>query len=341
MAITMVEIARRTNLSPATVSRVLNGKGVGFISAATRQRVLDVARELGYEPNRLARGLVTGRTQVMGAWIRNPDRPYYARILRNLLELASRSGYDMIVTPMHDQLPGVNGSGANFVRESTMSSWPADGVFAADCPNLAEGYLRRASQPGVYAPLVGLSSDYSEKADYVGFDVACGVRQAVEHLISIGCKRIAHLSSLIAIDRVRAARAGTYEEVLNRAGLAPEMILAPNESRAAARNTIVEYVRNNGAPDGLFCLNDDMAIGAYRGLRDLGLRIPEDVAVVGCDGVEDVLYLDVPLTTIVQPVEEMCRQAWEIMQRRLQDPSAPLRQVLLKPELRVDASTRR
>jgi LacI family transcriptional regulator len=340
MAITMVEIARRTNLSPATVSRVLNGKGVGFISATTRQRVLEVARELGYEPNRLARGLVTGRTQVIGAWVRNPDRPYYSRILRCLLESAAKGGYDMIVTPVHDQIPGaLDPVGGTYIRENAWTSWPSDGVFAADCPSLADSYIKRFS-PGA-CPLVGLSSDYSAQTDYVAFDVACGVRQAVEHLVSIGCRRIAHLSSLVTINQVRAARAGTYEEVLAAAGLAPEIILAPNESRAASRSTIVDYVRAHGAPDGLFCLNDDMAIGAYRGLRDLGLRIPEDVALVGCDGIDDVQYLDVPLTTIVQPVQEMCRTAWDVLMRRIENPTASLQQVLLKPELRIDASTKR
>jgi LacI family transcriptional regulator len=336
----MVEIAKRTNLSPATVSRVLNGKGVGFISAATRTRVLEVAKDLGYEPNRVARGLVTGRTQVVGAWIRNPDRPYYARILRHLLEATTKSGYDMIVTPVHDQLPGAAGSvGGAYIRENGTSSWPTDGVFVADCPVIAECYIQRFA-PGV-CPLVGLSSDYSEQADYVGFDVACGVRQAVEHLVTIGCRRIAHLSSMVGIDRVRAARAGTYEETLRTAGLRPEVILAPNETRAASRDTIKAYIQSHGAPDGLFCLNDDMAIGAYRGIRDVGLRIPEDIALVGCDGVEDGQYLDVPLTTIVQPVQEMCRLAWEVLTRRMQEPMASLSQTLLKPELRIDASTRR
>jgi LacI family transcriptional regulator len=212
-------------------------------------------------------------------------------------------------------------------------------MFAADCPAIADGHAHRAA--GAPCPVVGLSGDYSEQADYVAFDVACGVRQAVEHLVSIGCRRIAHLTTMSAIGRVRAARCGTYEEVVQSAGLAPEIILAPEESRAAARTTIKAYYQSRGTPDGLFCYSDDMAIGAYRGLRDLGLRIPEDVALVGCDGMDDVQYLDVPLTTIMQPVQEMCRLAWEVLVRRIEDPSASLSQTLLKPELRIDASTRR
>src|SRR5262249_23323636 len=143
MTVTMVEIAKRTHLSPATVSRVLNGKGLGFISTATRAKVLDAARELGYQSSRAPRGLVT-RTHVVALWIRNPDRPYYARILRNLLEAAHSSGYEMIVTPVHDQLPGTDGSvGGAYIRENTLSTWPIDGVLAADCPHVAEPFIKR------------------------------------------------------------------------------------------------------------------------------------------------------------------------------------------------------
>ena len=167
------------------------------------------------------------------------------------------------------------------------------------------------------------------------------MRQAVEHLVSIGCRRIAHLSTMVALERVRAARAKTYEESVQAAGIAPELILAPDETRRGAFQIIAEYVDAHGAPDGIFCLNDDMAIGAYRALRDRGMRVPEDVALVGCDGVEDGEFLDVPLTTIVQPVHEMCRIAWDVLSRRIQTPDAALSQTLLKPELRLAASTRR
>lgn len=340
MAITMVEIAKRTNLSPATVSRVLNGKGVGFISDATRQRVLDAARELGYAANRPARPHSNGRTHVLGALIRHPHRPYYARILRHLLETSSAAGYDLVITPVDDQIAhngGFHNGAAK--REGVPGAASIDGIFAADCPAIAEGYAQRFGAGA--CPVVGLSSDCSEKSDYVALDVACGVRQAVEHLVSIGCRRIAHLTTMSAIGRVRAARSGTYEEVVQSAGLAPEIILSPDENRAAARETIKSYYQSRGTPDGLFCFSDDMAIGAYRGLRDLGLRVPDDVALVGCDGMDDVQYLDVPLTTIVQPVQEMCRLAREVLMRRIEDPTASLSQTLLKPELRIDASTRR
>lgn len=334
--VTISKIAGRVGLSQATVSRVLNGKGAGFISDATRERVLNVAREMGYRPNRLARGLVTGRTQVISVWIRNLDRPYYAGILRALQQFALSDGYEIILRCFRD-------AGAPDDRtppvDPLAATWPVDGVFAVDTRTFATVFA--ASDPQQSVPLVGMSSDYLEDRDYVAFDAVVGVRHAVQHLVDIGCRRIAHLSAERSIDRVRRARADTYVEVLRAAGRPPEVITARGESRPEAREAIVNHIRAHGAPDGLFCLNDDMALGAYRAVRDLNLRVPEDVALVGCDGILDTEYLDVPLTTIVQPVEEMCRLAWQVMMRRLQDPAAPIQQILLSPRLLIRESTRR
>lgn len=358
MAITMVEIARRTNLSPATISRVLNGKGLGFISAATRQRVLDTAQDMGYQTSRAARSCVPGRTQVISAWVRHPHRPQYARIIRHLLEAAASTGYELIIMPVHDHVENprpvaasndpllvltsragsVNGTSRDG-RDSGPAWPPTDGMFLVDCPAATLANIRRIAPPNF--PLVGLHCSYCEKAEYVGLDLADGARQAVEHLVSIGCRRIVHLSSLSAIERVRTSLTAAYEGAMTRAGMQPEIILSPDESRAAARSAIAAAIDTAGLFDGLFCLNDDMAIGAYRALRDRGLRIPQDVAIVGCDGVEDGQYLDVPLTTVAHPVPQMCREAWEIMLARIQNPASPHHHRLLKPELRVDGSSRR
>jgi LacI family transcriptional regulator len=104
------------------------------------------------------------------------------------------------------------------------------------------------------------------------------------------------------------------------------------------RHAVTEYVREHGPPDGIFCHNDDFAIGAYRALRDMGLRIPDDVALVGCDNLEETAYLDVPLSTIAVPTEELCRTGWEFLYRRMHDPSAPLQCAILQPQLVVRAS---
>lgn len=131
------------------------------------------------------------------------------------------------------------------------------------------------------------------------------------------------------------------ETALAQTGREPEYILAPDDTRRSVGGVLKDYIARRGAPDGLFCFNDDMAIGAFRALRDLGLRIPDDVALVGCDGIEDAAYLDPPLTTIVQPLEEMCATAWQFLERRLLQPLLPLQQVTLEPSLEIRGSSRR
>jgi LacI family transcriptional regulator len=94
-----------------------------------------------------------------------------------------------------------------------------------------------------------------------------------------------------------------------------------------------------GGVDALFCNNDDLALGAYRGLREAGLRVPDDVMLVGCDGIEDMQFLEQPLTTIAIPVEEMCALAWRFLRRRIENPDTPLQHALLQPTLVVRESS--
>jgi LacI family transcriptional regulator len=343
MAVTMVEIAKRTNLSPATVSRVINGKGVGFISAATRQRVLEVAREMGFEATRLPSDSPSGRTMVVAAWIRHPDRPYYARIIRHLLDAAGDSGYDLIIAPVHDAVaPDAHAAAGvlpSHLHDGPASTWPSDGIIAVDCPAAADAFARRFP-PGA-CPVVGINVEYSPHTDYVALDVGGGVRQAIEHLASVGCRRVAVVSSTRLHDKVRVARTSAYEEAMHAAALGPELILAPEATRGSVRQCVAAYIQSHGSPDALFCLNDDLALGAYRALRDMGVRVPDDCALVACDTTDDADYLDVPFTAIAQPMQEMCRTAWEVLMRRLRDPGAPLSQTLLRPEFRIGPSSRR
>ena len=136
MSVTITDIARRANVSAATVSRVLSGKD-GLISAPTRERVRTAAAEMGYQRNRAAFGLVTGKSHVVALWIRNPDAPYYARMIRTIEEAASADGYELIVRGFRQRTdeeaegePGPWNAGL----------WPVDGILAADCRPAAASY---------------------------------------------------------------------------------------------------------------------------------------------------------------------------------------------------------
>jgi LacI family transcriptional regulator len=126
---------------------------------------------------------------------------------------------------------------------------------------------------------------------------------------------------------------------MKEAGFPCDYLDCPSGYRSDARQAIKEYVGRCGCPDAVFCSNDDLAIGAYRGLRDLGLTVPDDAAIIGCDGLEDTEYLDAPITTIVNPVLEMINIAWQFLQNRMQDRSIPQQTANLRPYLCVRESS--
>ena len=160
-----------------------------------------------------------------------------------------------------------------------------------------------------------------------------------------GCRRIAYFApsfdeNTAALAHCYRAPRDAYRTAVRKAGLEEECILAETYDRAACRQTIVDYVRNRGCPDGVLCRNDEMALALYRAMCDLGIRVGRDVLVIGCDGIEDTQYLDCPLSTIALPVLQMCQLAWEFLANRMADPSLPRQHAVLEATLVLRESSR-
>jgi len=124
-------------------------------------------------------------------------------------------------------------------------------------------------------------------------------------------------------------------------GKEPEFIVTQNERPENTISALAEYIERHGCPDGIFCYNDEMAMSAYAVLGKSGRRIPEDVALIGCDGIRETRFLNPSLTTIAQPLEKMCTAAWSLLMQRVQDPTIPLQHVVLPAQLEIRDSTRR
>ncbi len=336
--ITLKAIAERAGVSSMTVSAALSGKsGNVLISEATRRRVLDLAQEMGYRPNVAARTLVTGRTNQIAFWTQGVSNPYFNAVYH----LARRDlrHYGLGVTLLE-------AGGRSPSQPLANVDSAVDGVVVFDWPN-GEAALREtlATLGLAHLPFVGMGCYYvAGEADYVGVDLAAGTRQAVEHLYTIGCQRIAYVvdqGSHYETD----ARWSAYTLAVQRAGLEPEYIVTSVASRASARSLVTEYFGSyrddKPRPDGLFCHNDVIASGVYRGLCDLGIRVPQDVALVGCDGIEDIEYLERPLSTLRQPAEQMCALACQFLYQRIQNASLSPQQIVLCPELIVRESSSR
>jgi LacI family transcriptional regulator len=344
MPATIQDIGRALNLSHTTVSRVLNGRKDQFISDATRRRVLDAAQKMGYRPHRVARALATGRTHQIAVWMRNMSSAYDAQVMRHLLLQMHQDRYQAVIG-VADLLADADAYSTEPGVAAALSEtfWSVDGCLAFESmPHLIPLLGREAQQ---HLPLVGLGGAHFSAPelpgmDYVGVDLRAGAEAALRHLLQIGCRRIAFVGASGADDD-NEPRQATYRAVLAEAGRPPEIIVTEHHTRAIARSAMQQYIAAHGSPDGLFCFNDDVALGAYRAVRDRGLRVPEDVALIGHDGIEDAEYLDCPLTTLAQPVEQMTALAWSYLRQRIDDPALPPQQTLLKAQLVLRASTQR
>jgi len=307
MQITIVDIAKELNISHSTVSRVLNNRTDRFISEKTRARVLETCRKMGYQPNSSARALVTGKTHRIGFWAPSLDITFFQEVANTFRRLVKQANYDLVTVELDSEFTD------SFRKGLSRSNVDGTLMYGSGLGGLQE--VLETGFPGM-APIVNLGPLCRGRIDSVTIDLYDASRQAMEHLIKIGRKRIAHvLTNFTRCDQDDRYRA--YGQIIQQTGREPEYIVVPHWSKPVVRQTVVDYIRQNGCPDALFCANDTIAIGAYRALLDLGLRVPSDVALIGCDGIEDIEFLETPLSTIAQPLNEMCRQAWQFLLRRM------------------------
>jgi DNA-binding LacI/PurR family transcriptional regulator len=333
--VTMSQVAEAAGVSQSTVSFVLNGRerANGSISPETKRRVQEAAEQLGYRPNRSARALVTGRSHLIGLCVRNLGMSHYANIIQRTEDQIRLSPFHLLISRWDSDFASPD----NRLLEG-LFPWPLDGVLALEAGEvLAKHWDEKQKWP---APIVSMGGTryYMENLDSVGIDLPWGITQATKHLMEIGCGRIAFITSQAA-PTPREQRAYAYETFMEEHRLQPELIAIDRQDRFTAHQQVKQYITQHGCPDGLLCVNDEVALGTYRALCELKINVPRDVALVGCDGIEDTLYLECPITTIVQPVEEMCRVAWEFLQQRIENPNLEVRHQLLMPELAVRDSS--
>ncbi len=183
---------------------------------------------------------------------------------------------------------------------------------------------------------MSLGTYSSLETDNVQVGMEAGTMEAMQHLIGSGFRRIAH-ATFVRKNIAGESRWIGYTKAMREAGLKPELIDYPlsESQRPVARQLIQDYISKHGQPEAIFCHSDDAALGIYRGLCDAGIRVPADIALVVCDGIQDTEYLECPLTTLVQPVAEMCTQAWQFLQNRLAEPTIPLQHSIWTPKLAI------
>ena len=318
--VSIKEVAARAGVSFQTASKVLNG-GPVRVSPETAARIMEVAKELGYQPNTIARSLVQRSTSTLGLVAPDATDVAISQISVAAEREARRQGHAMLVGHLS---PGGE-DGADIVR--TLIERRVDGVIAAapqveDDTEVAE--LLRA-----YVPAVSLHSVPGGGVPVVGSNHRETGRLATEHLLSLGHRTIGTITGPFR-RRVVRSRLHGYEDALRQAGIEPEEDLVveadwtPGRAAEATRLLLQRQPRITA----IFVHNDTMAVGVLSALAAAGCRVPGDVAVVGCDDVPLAEYLVPPLTTVHVPLAETGEQATDLLLRRIRgDPpqAAPLR----------------
>ncbi|WP_324716018.1 LacI family DNA-binding transcriptional regulator [Carboxydochorda subterranea] len=353
----MADVARAAGVSKSTVSRALAGDS--RVKEATRLRIEQAAQELGYIPNRIARALARGRTEMIAVVTPTPPRsfsdPFYLEFLGGLGDRVMEAGYSLVITS-----PGAGGSPANSLAELAAGRVVDGAVLTevqVDDPRLA--LLRQAPLPFV---VLGTPEDASGGVVpgvwFVDGDNEGGARQVVEHLLSLGHRRIACITGPLHLVSARRRLAG-YLQALQAAGVAPspEWVVEGDFTREGglrAGQRLLEArlldLREPGSLTAIFASNDLMAIGVLEALRGAGLRVPEDVSVAGFDGIYLADLLEPSLTTGAQPIRALGRMVAELLLGRLgaaggdraavpEQIGAVGRRVVVPVQLRVKGST--
>lgn len=314
MPISIRDVAQRAGVSLGTVSHVLNQNERAGIALATQQRVRQAAQELGYQPNRLARSLGRGRSDTFGVLISGLQNPFFVLLLETAERLAREAGYQVL----SDTEPA---SQARLNQPAKLLGWPMDGILMWGQPHeTLTDYLPNAAPD---LPVVYLSGQPRlDNNSAVWFDVYSGVRELLGYLVAQGHERIAYLFPYDWILRQPdEPRHRAYREICAEAGIPPQMILMErhDQTRRAGFEAGMRLARMPASerPRAVFCFNDFVAQGVLFGARRAGLRVPEDIAIAGCDGLEETEYLDIPLTSIELPLETMCQTAMNLLLRRI------------------------
>ena len=322
MRTTIRDIARNLNISHSTVSKALNARPDAFISAATRLRVEEEARRLCYRPNHAARALATGRTNMIGLCV-SDFNTFNTSVITHVDDHLRQHGFQMVVHRMLSP-----------ERSEEIIEWPLGGLLILDFPD----YLKRLldiTQNQV--PMVSIGSYSAQLVDHVALDLFSGAVDAMKRLIEQKYTRILYVTSEWGT-KVGEARHDAYFQLVEDAGMEPELLMVDGPTREAAyemftRNAIAGRLRDEreagGQKTALFCFNDEIALGVYRALMDAGVRVPTDVALVGCDDSRDVQYLECPLSTISYSISDMCALGVDLLEKRIRNPDSDRQYVVV------------
>nr|WP_075183374.1 ribose operon transcriptional repressor RbsR [Pantoea sp. 1.19] len=326
----MKDVARLAGVSTSTVSHVINQDR--FVSDAITQKVRQAIGELNYAPSALARSLKLNQTRTIGMLLTASSNPFYSEVVRGVERSCYERGYSLVLCNTEGDEDRLNRS------LETLMQKRVDGLLIL----CTESHIPSAAILGRYPSVPSVMMDWAPfegNSDVIQDNSLLGGELATQHLIARGYRRIACIAGPQDKSPARLRLDG-FKLAMQRAGIAPlpGHIVYGDFEFAGGFNAMNSLLALPQIPQAVFTSNDAMAVGVYHALWQAGLRIPDDVAVVGYDDLELSRYLTPPLTTIHQPKLELGELAIDTLIHRMADPGLSQQTLILTPELMERAS---
>ena len=332
-AVTIKDVARSAKVSVGTASMALNGKGV--VSAQTKEKVIAAAKSLGFHPNKYAKLLNSKRTNVIGLIITDIVNPFFGIIIDNIQEELSQKKYDVMLGISNDIISKEQHFISKFIEMQV------DGVIlvpsSKQAPNTSHLHMLQERE----IPFCYITTYYSDiPAPSIMTDLSEGSYQLTKYLLEAGHKKIVYI---VANRTIPAAnlRVEGYLNAYREAGarFSPEWIIIAEPTFNGGYNSTNAILKGSHRPDAILTMNDIMAMGVLKHLKECKIQVPDGISVAGYDDLIYTSLLETPLTTVKQPMEQMCKKAVEILIHKIENPDGINEKVLLRPELIIRNST--
>ncbi|WP_244549408.1 LacI family DNA-binding transcriptional regulator [Bradyrhizobium lablabi] len=328
---TIKQIADATGVHPSTVSRALDPKKRHLVAEDVAKRIVTLAESLGYQPNRLAANLRLGRSDLIGVLLPDIANPVFAPILGGITETLSADGYAPIVADAG------NASSQQISFVETLLSQRIDGLILATVSQDDE-LVGFCIQRGIPVILVN-RSEARDRVSSVVSDDDRGMRLAVDHLVGLGHRRIAHVAGPLSTSTGALRRDG-FERAMSHHGLRGVVRESTGYTRDAGAQAAAPMLDTESRITAVVAANDLLALGVLDALKERGLRCPDDMSVVGHNDMPLMDVVSPPLTTIRIEHREMGRISARMLVDTIKSGSTEIRHVVLRPELIVRGSTR-
>ena len=332
-AVTLRDVARLADVHPGTASRALNPETRALVNADTARRVLAVAEELGYRPNPIARGLKTNRSYTIGVLIPDLTNPLFPPILRGIEDRLETGGYTPLIANTD------NDPERELLDSQTMRARQVDGIIAATARRdhrLHDALL----EAGIELVLVNRRQPELPVSSATADD-RMGMRLSVEHLLSLGHTRIAHLAGPLDYS-TGLDRHESFHDAMRAAGHEPDpelVLVAEAFTESEGARLCGQLMTDGRGFTAVAAANDLLALGCYDVFAERGVSCPEQISVVGFNDMPFAARFQPPLTTIHIPHYEIGKAAAQLMLERLQNGDTEAREIRLEPSLVVRDST--